>query len=147
MLYNDKKEIATPKAVKKRNKTFKVTSLPDIQTDKFLSKSIYTPSKVKDYTDGDFNLALSNTSNSSCYKCDDIMDIRSPSLYENSQILSCHKNSQMSLIKPNISRIDLVSKINEEKPNLVKIVEQLAEAKHLNSKYQNEINVNLIIYD
>jgi hypothetical protein len=40
-----------------------------------------------------------------------------------------------------------VSKINEEKPNLVKIVEQLAEAKHLNSKYQNEINVNLIIYD
>lgn len=141
MLYNDKKEFATPKANKNRNKAFKVTSLPDIQTDKFLSKSIYTPSKVKDSTDGDFNLALSNTSNSSCYKCDDIMDIRSPSMYENSQILSFHKNSQIGLIKPHISRIDLLSKNNEEKPNLVKIVEELAEAKHLNSKNQNEINV------
>ena len=142
MLFSVQKEIAK-KSILKRNKPLKVSSLPEIQIDKLLVKSTYNQSIKKDIIDGEINLSLTIKSNSSRYKCDEPIDIRSPTvLNDSSHILSSQKSSHINQNKNNISRLDFLSKLNDDKPNVIKIMEELADVKHQNVKQCNEIIVS-----
>jgi len=139
MYLYEKKDISN-KAQSIRNKPLKNSNLPGIQLEKLLNKSTFIQSKKKDITESETNLALSITSNSSRYKCDEL-GIRSPTLLnDSSHLLFSQKSSHFN--PNNVSRTDVLSKLHDTKPNIIKIVEELAEVKHQNVKQQNMINVN-----
>ena len=140
MINLDKKNDPLKKGLIKKIKPVKVNSLNEIQLDQIIDKNAIKSSK-KNINDGELNIAMSDTSNSSRNKCDGIFEIKSPTIINDSQYFSSQKGSHLNQSKLNISKFDLMSNGLHDKSNLLKNIEELAGVKHLNSKQQNEIIV------
>ena len=130
----------------KTEKPYKCSSLPDIHSDNLPIKLSCSNLKRKDILESDLKFALSITSNSSEIKCegDERTEIRSPPTpYNNQNVFYRTKNADYH----NTSNLDFFKKIHEEKQTQIKIIEELANVKHVNEKQKNEIKVlDLIKY-